>query len=156
MTFPFPNSEYLFPIVGNNCVSCSYKAQNGVLFPLERGFMYLHKVSMHMRRLSKFDRADFSPRFTRGLTRLTTWILRAKVQNCAVLNFTSRRSTGRSKCSERLTVPSMRSCSTLSKSTDSKFATLKAKTDTIEIWIRAKKVSHPRTVIYSIRPTHGR
>ena len=30
--------------LGNNCISCNYRAQTGVLFPLERGFMYLHKV----------------------------------------------------------------------------------------------------------------
>lgn len=34
----------IFFYLGNNCISCNYRAQTGVLFPLERGFMYLHKV----------------------------------------------------------------------------------------------------------------
>ena len=33
---------------GSSCISCNYKAQTGVLFPLERGFMYLHKVSSNI------------------------------------------------------------------------------------------------------------
>lgn len=44
---------------GNNCVSCSYKAQNGVLFPLERGFMYLHKPPIYIR-FDEIDNVNFA------------------------------------------------------------------------------------------------
>jgi len=44
---------------GNNCVSCSYKAQNGVLFPLERGFMYLHKPPIYTR-FDEIDNVNFA------------------------------------------------------------------------------------------------
>merc|ERR1712227_715472 len=44
---------------GNNCVSCSCKAQNGVLFPLERGFMYLHKPPIYIR-FDEIDNVNFA------------------------------------------------------------------------------------------------
>lgn len=33
----------------NSAISCSYKNNNGLLYPLERGFMYVHKPAMHIR-----------------------------------------------------------------------------------------------------------
>lgn len=33
----------------NSAVSCSYKNNNGLLYPLERGFMYVHKPAIHIR-----------------------------------------------------------------------------------------------------------
>ena len=34
---------------GSQCVQCSYKAATGYLYPLERGFMFVHKPPMHIR-----------------------------------------------------------------------------------------------------------
>ena len=50
------------------CMACSYKAQSGVLFPLERGFMYLHKPPMHIR----FDEID-NVNFARESTKLRSF-----------------------------------------------------------------------------------
>lgn len=33
----------------NSAISCSYKNNNGLLYPLERGFMYVHKPAIHVR-----------------------------------------------------------------------------------------------------------
>ena len=40
---------------GTNSLSCSYKAATGSLYPLERGFMFLHKPPLHIR----FDETTF-------------------------------------------------------------------------------------------------
>lgn len=32
-----------------NCISCSYKAATGFLYPLERGFIFVHKPPLHIR-----------------------------------------------------------------------------------------------------------
>jgi len=34
---------------GAQAVVCSYKASNGFLYPLERGFIYVHKPPVHIR-----------------------------------------------------------------------------------------------------------
>ena len=34
---------------GAQCVGCSYKASSGFLYPLERGFIYVHKPPVHIR-----------------------------------------------------------------------------------------------------------
>lgn len=34
---------------GAHCISCSYKASSGLLYPLERGFIYVHKPPVHVR-----------------------------------------------------------------------------------------------------------
>eukprot|EP00057_Strongylocentrotus_purpuratus_P013181 XP_011667655.1 PREDICTED: FACT complex subunit SSRP1 [Strongylocentrotus purpuratus] len=34
---------------GAHAISCSYKSNSGFLYPLERGFMYVHKPPMHIR-----------------------------------------------------------------------------------------------------------
>ncbi|MEQ2160535.1 hypothetical protein GOODEAATRI_000223, partial [Goodea atripinnis] len=31
------------------CITCSYKASSGLLYPLERGFIYVHKPPVHLR-----------------------------------------------------------------------------------------------------------
>ncbi|KAG9511046.1 FACT complex subunit SSRP1, partial [Fragariocoptes setiger] len=33
----------------NSAISCSYKNNNGLLYPLERGFIYVHKPAIHIR-----------------------------------------------------------------------------------------------------------
>lgn len=42
----------LFPLwshSGAQCITCSYKATSGLLYPLERGFIYVHKPPVHLR-----------------------------------------------------------------------------------------------------------
>ncbi|XP_055765581.1 FACT complex subunit SSRP1 isoform X1 [Salvelinus fontinalis] len=34
---------------GTQCITCSYKASSGLLYPLERGFVYIHKPPVHLR-----------------------------------------------------------------------------------------------------------
>lgn len=34
---------------GTQCITCSYRAGNGLLYPLERGFIYIHKPPVHIR-----------------------------------------------------------------------------------------------------------
>ncbi|XP_064461174.1 FACT complex subunit SSRP1-like [Ornithodoros turicata] len=34
---------------GTHCITCSYRAGNGLLYPLERGFIYIHKPPVHIR-----------------------------------------------------------------------------------------------------------
>ena len=35
--------------LGTQAVSCSYKAASGFLYPLERGFIFVHKPPLHIR-----------------------------------------------------------------------------------------------------------
>lgn len=50
----------------NSAISCSYKNNNGLLYPLERGFMYVHKPAIHIRfeeiNSINFARSDGSTR----------------------------------------------------------------------------------------------
>uniref|UniRef100_A0A8C7MJ15 FACT complex subunit SSRP1 n=1 Tax=Oncorhynchus kisutch TaxID=8019 RepID=A0A8C7MJ15_ONCKI len=48
---------------GAQCITCSYKAQSGLLYPLERGFIYVHKPPVHLR----FEEIS-SVNFARGTT----------------------------------------------------------------------------------------
>ncbi|XP_075440325.1 FACT complex subunit SSRP1 [Ascaphus truei] len=48
---------------GAQCISCSYKASSGLLYPLERGFIYVHKPPVHIR----FDEVN-CVNFARGTT----------------------------------------------------------------------------------------
>lgn len=50
---------------GNNCISCNYRAQTGVLFPLERGFMYLHKPPIYIR-FDEIDNVNFARETTKN------------------------------------------------------------------------------------------
>ncbi|XP_045071819.1 FACT complex subunit SSRP1 isoform X2 [Coregonus clupeaformis] len=34
---------------GTQCITCSYKASSGLLYPLESGFIYIHKPPVHLR-----------------------------------------------------------------------------------------------------------
>jgi len=34
---------------GTTAITCSYKASNGLLYPLERGFIFVHKPALHVR-----------------------------------------------------------------------------------------------------------
>ena len=55
----------LYIYIGNNCISCNYKAQTGVLFPLERGFMYLHKPPIYVR-FDEIDNVNFASESTKN------------------------------------------------------------------------------------------
>ncbi|XP_063075712.1 FACT complex subunit SSRP1 [Engraulis encrasicolus] len=46
-----------------HCITCSYKASSGLLYPLERGFIYVHKPPVHLR----FEEIS-SVNFARGTT----------------------------------------------------------------------------------------
>ncbi|XP_053548252.1 FACT complex subunit SSRP1 [Bombina bombina] len=48
---------------GAQCITCSYKATSGLLYPLERGFIYVHKPPVHVR----FDEIN-CVNFARGTT----------------------------------------------------------------------------------------
>ncbi|KAM5142487.1 FACT complex subunit SSRP1 [Mantella aurantiaca] len=48
---------------GAQCITCSYKATSGLLYPLERGFIYVHKPPVHVR----FDEVQ-CVNFARGTT----------------------------------------------------------------------------------------
>ncbi|XP_042202637.1 FACT complex subunit SSRP1-like [Callorhinchus milii] len=48
---------------GAHCITCSYKASSGLLYPLERGFIYVHKPPVHIR----FDEISHV-NFARGTT----------------------------------------------------------------------------------------
>ncbi|KAM4808926.1 FACT complex subunit SSRP1 [Rhinophrynus dorsalis] len=48
---------------GAQCITCSYKASSGLLYPLERGFIYVHKPPVHIR----FDEIN-CVNFARGTT----------------------------------------------------------------------------------------
>ncbi|KAM3913026.1 FACT complex subunit SSRP1 isoform 2-T2 [Leptodactylus fuscus] len=48
---------------GAQCITCSYKASSGLLYPLERGFIYVHKPPVHVR----FDEVN-CVNFARGTT----------------------------------------------------------------------------------------
>lgn len=56
--------EYKNPT--NSAISCSYKSNNGLLYPLERGFVYVHRPAMHIRfeeiSTVNFARSDGSTR----------------------------------------------------------------------------------------------
>ena len=48
---------------GAQCITCSYKASSGLLYPLERGFIYVYKPPVHIR----FDEISLV-NFARGTT----------------------------------------------------------------------------------------
>lgn len=59
----WPNVLFLCRHSGAQCITCSYKASSGLLYPLERGFIYVHKPPVHIR----FDEISFV-NFARGTT----------------------------------------------------------------------------------------
>lgn len=48
-TFELTTFFFIFRAKGAHAISCSYKSNSGFLYPLERGFMYVHKPPMHIR-----------------------------------------------------------------------------------------------------------
>lgn len=41
--------SFLISHAGISCITCSYKAGSGMLYPLERGFIFVHKPPVHVR-----------------------------------------------------------------------------------------------------------
>ena len=52
----------------NSCsITCSYKASNGLLYPLERGFIFVHKPAVHIR-FEEIANVNFARGSTTGRT----------------------------------------------------------------------------------------
>jgi len=61
----------------NSCsITCSYKASNGLLYPLERGFIFVHKPAVHIR----FDEIA-NVNFARGSTTGRTFDFEVELKN---------------------------------------------------------------------------
>uniref|UniRef100_A0A8C4GXR1 FACT complex subunit SSRP1 n=1 Tax=Dicentrarchus labrax TaxID=13489 RepID=A0A8C4GXR1_DICLA len=44
-----PPNRHIQNTFSHICITCSYKASSGLLYPLERGFIYVHKPPVHLR-----------------------------------------------------------------------------------------------------------
>ena len=129
--FEFPGDDRTGPLLewydfyllylGNNCISCNYRAQTGVLFPLERGFMYLHKVIF----IPKSNKANiiFSPQFTFVLMKLTMSTSPGKLPKIEVSNSKLKPRQEPSMFSGLLTETNTTDFSTLPKVMVSRFET---------------------------------
>ncbi|XP_002159252.2 FACT complex subunit SSRP1 isoform X1 [Hydra vulgaris] len=69
---------------GTSAISCSYKASNGLLYPLEKGFMFVHKPPVYIR----FDEIS-SVNFARGSTTGRTFDFEMDLNNGTVVVFSS-------------------------------------------------------------------
>ncbi|KAG5263512.1 hypothetical protein AALO_G00265640 [Alosa alosa] len=48
---------------GSQCITCSYKASSGLLYPLERGFIYVHKPPGTQYTFSSIEREEYGKLF---------------------------------------------------------------------------------------------
>ncbi|CAM9119625.1 unnamed protein product, partial [Lampetra fluviatilis] len=69
---------------GSSCITCSYKASSGFLYPLERGFIYVHKPPIHVR----FDEIS-SVNFARGNTTTRSFDFEVETRQAHVYTFSS-------------------------------------------------------------------
>ncbi|XP_043940113.1 FACT complex subunit SSRP1 [Protopterus annectens] len=69
---------------GGQCITCSYKANSGLLYPLERGFIYVHKPPVHIR----FDEIS-SVNFARGTTTTRSFDFEIETKQGAPFTFSS-------------------------------------------------------------------
>ncbi|KAM4636764.1 FACT complex subunit SSRP1 [Discoglossus pictus] len=69
---------------GAQCITCSYKATSGLLYPLERGFIYVHKPPVHVR----FDEIN-SVNFARGTTTTRSFDFEIETKQATVYTFSS-------------------------------------------------------------------
>ncbi|ESP04179.1 hypothetical protein LOTGIDRAFT_207546 [Lottia gigantea] len=67
---------------GTRCVSCSYKAATGLLYPLERGFIFVHKPPLHIR----FDEIS-CVNFARGSGNTRSFDFEIETQSSNVYHF---------------------------------------------------------------------
>ncbi|KAL2097366.1 hypothetical protein ACEWY4_006573 [Coilia grayii] len=69
---------------GVQCITCSYKASSGLLYPLERGFIYVHKPPVHLR----FEEIS-SVNFARGTTTTRSFDFEIETKQGAQYTFSS-------------------------------------------------------------------
>ncbi|XP_063814622.1 FACT complex subunit SSRP1 isoform X1 [Pseudophryne corroboree] len=69
---------------GAQCITCSYKASSGLLYPLERGFIYVHKPPVHIR----FDEVN-CVNFARGTTTTRSFDFEIETKQGAQYTFSS-------------------------------------------------------------------
>ncbi|MBN3311766.1 SSRP1 protein, partial [Atractosteus spatula] len=69
---------------GAQCITCSYKASSGLLYPLERGFIYVHKPPVHLR----FDEIA-CVNFARGTTTTRSFDFEIETKQAAQYTFSS-------------------------------------------------------------------
>ncbi|UYV73676.1 SSRP1 [Cordylochernes scorpioides] len=69
---------------GAKCITCSYRAVNGLLYPLERGFIFVHKPPMHIR----FEEIS-SVNFARSGGSTRSFDFEIEVKNGALYTFSS-------------------------------------------------------------------
>ncbi|XP_059819120.1 FACT complex subunit SSRP1-like [Hypanus sabinus] len=69
---------------GAHCISCSYKASSGLLYPLERGFIYVHKPPVHIR----FDEISHV-NFARGTTTTRSFDFEIETKQGGLYTFSS-------------------------------------------------------------------
>ncbi|MBN3305407.1 SSRP1 protein, partial [Amia calva] len=69
---------------GAQCITCSYKASSGLLYPLERGFIYVHKPPVHLR----FDEIS-CVNFARGTTTTRSFDFEIETKQGAQYTFSS-------------------------------------------------------------------
>uniref|UniRef100_UPI00358EAF68 FACT complex subunit SSRP1 isoform X1 n=2 Tax=Myxine glutinosa TaxID=7769 RepID=UPI00358EAF68 len=67
-----------------SCITCSYRAGSGLLYPLERGFVYVHKPPVHVR----FDEIAFV-NFARGTTTTRSFDFEIETKQGNVFTFSS-------------------------------------------------------------------
>ncbi|GCC18052.1 hypothetical protein chiPu_0022646, partial [Chiloscyllium punctatum] len=69
---------------GAHCITCSYKASSGLLYPLERGFIYVHKPPVHIR----FDEISHV-NFARGTTTTRSFDFEIETKQGSLYTFSS-------------------------------------------------------------------
>lgn len=69
---------------GTSAITCSYKASNGLLYPLERGFIFVHKPPVHIR----FEEIS-AVNFARGSTTGRTFDFDVDLKNGTSVTFSS-------------------------------------------------------------------
>jgi len=71
-------------VTGTSAITCSYKASSGLLYPLERGFIFVHKPPIHIR----FDEIT-AVNFARGSTTGRTFDFECNLKNGTEVIFSS-------------------------------------------------------------------
>ena len=69
---------------GTSSITCSHKAGNGLLYPLERGFIFVHKPPVHVR----FDEIS-CVNFARGSTTGRTFDFDVELKNGTTISFSN-------------------------------------------------------------------
>ncbi len=69
---------------GTSSITCSHRAGNGLLYPLERGFIFVHKPPIHIR----FDEIS-CVNFARGGTTGRTFDFEIELKNGTTVSFSN-------------------------------------------------------------------